>query len=301
MVGRRKTWYQKFWEIRTWRYLVQFGFFAFLFYVALRHTIIGQDSGIIVASPEAYCPFGGLEGLYKFITSGGKYLQHTHLSNLVVLVAALITAYLVKSAFCGWICPFGTLQDWLYRLAKPLRQGPIFASTRRWLRAHPQVVNALDHWLRYAKYVILAWILIGTIVYDTMVFRDYDPYATLLNIAELELGAGLVILLLTVVAALFVERPWCRYACPLGAVLGLTGKLSPVKIKRNVELCKNCRLCDAKCPMGLKPSSVTVMTSADCTSCLECVAACPKEGVLEPNLLLPKLVLPAAAEPGQSG
>ncbi|MCL4426316.1 MAG: 4Fe-4S binding protein [Firmicutes bacterium] len=301
MSTKKKNYWHKLGEVRALRHLVQFGFFAFIFYVAIRHTIIGEDSGITVVSAEAYCPFGGLEGLYKFISSGGSYLQHTHLSNLVVLAAALLTAFLAKSAFCGWICPFGTLQDWLHRLGKPLRQASWLTGARRLVKKHPQFMRGLDHWLSFAKYLVLIWIMTGTIVYGVMVFRDYDPYAALLSIAELESISGLVILLLTALASLFMERPWCRYACPLGAVIGLTGKLSPVKVVRKVELCKNCRLCDAKCPMGLAPSQVTVMSSASCNGCLECVAVCPKDGALEPTLLLPGLVLPQASQPSRAG
>ena len=73
--------------------------------------LVGEAGAAITASWEAYCPLGGLETLYKFITTGGSFVSHTHLSNVVVLVAALLTALLARNAFCGWVCPLGFIQD----------------------------------------------------------------------------------------------------------------------------------------------------------------------------------------------
>src|SRR4030065_1553054 len=96
----------------------------------------------------------------------------------------------------------------------------------------------LDRYLRLVKYGVLAWAVIGAAVYGFMVFRDYDPWAALINIAEFSFTPGIVVLGIILVASFFVERPWCRYACPLGAASGLLGKFSPVYIKREPNACK---------------------------------------------------------------
>ena len=93
------------------RRLTQSVFLIFILFVSIRHVVVGEGSGIITASAEAYCPFGGLETLYKYITGGGSFVSHTHLSNVVLLVAVLVTALLTRSAFCGWVCPLGFIQD----------------------------------------------------------------------------------------------------------------------------------------------------------------------------------------------
>lgn len=113
-----------------------------------------------------------------------------------------------------------------------------------------------------------------------MVFRDYDPWAELINIAEFSFIPGLVILGITLVGSFFIERPWCRYAYPLGAVSGLLGKFSPVYLKRESEACKVCKVCTNACPMGLSVHTATTIKSADCVACLECIGACPREGAL---------------------
>ena len=275
---------------QTLRRLVQLAFAAFIIVISVQHVIIGETSGIITASAEAYCPFGGLETLYKYITSGGSFVSHTHLSNVVLLVAVLLTALLLRSAFCGWICPLGFLQDLISNLSNTLQKR--FRGLRHGmasLKKHSARLAVVDRYLRYLKYLVLIWAVGGSAYYGFMVFRDYDPWSALLNVAEFSFTPGVIVLAITLVASFFVERPWCRYACPLGAASGLLGKLSPVYLKREGDACKVCQICTKACPMGLEVHTATTIKSADCVACLECVGACPRSGALEVKIGLPLL------------
>jgi polyferredoxin len=114
---------------QTFRRLVQIAFAAFILYITIVHVTAGEGASNVTASPEAYCPLGGLETFYKYITSGGSFVPHTHLSNLILGAAVLVTALLLRSAFCGWICPLGFIQDiihgfsaWLQKRFVPLRK-----------------------------------------------------------------------------------------------------------------------------------------------------------------------------------
>jgi polyferredoxin len=274
---------------QSFRRLVQLSFALFILYVTVVHVAAGETSANITASPEAYCPFGGLETLYKYITSGGTFVSHTHLSNLVIAAAVLISALLLRSAFCGWICPLGFIQDvfhgfstWIQKRFVSVRKGVRGLSSR----GQP-VWRFLDKYLRFVKYGVLVWAVTGAAIYGVMVFRDYDPWSALINIAEWTFTPGLVVLGLTLVGSLFVERPWCRYACPLGAASGLLGKLSPVHLKRDAESCTVCKICTQACPMGLEVHTARTITSVDCISCLDCVGECPREGAMEVKIGLP--------------
>ncbi len=271
------------------RRLVQFAFAAFIAYVTVIHVVAGESTGNATASPEAYCPFGGLETLYKYITGGGSLVAHTHLSNLVVAIAVLVTALLLRSAFCGWICPLGFIQDVLHNFSAWLqkRYVPVRKFFRSLARRGQVAWGFLDKYLRFLKYGVLVWAVTGAAIYGVMVFRDYDPWSALINIAEWTFTPGLVVLGLTLVGSLFVERPWCRYACPLGAVSGLLGKLSPIYIKRQADACTSCKICSKACPMGLQVHTATTITSVDCISCLECVGECPREGAMEVKVGFP--------------
>lgn len=273
---------------QTLRRLTQIGFAAFILVVGIQSEMAGENSATVLPEPEAFCPYGGLETLYHYVVSGGQTVRHTSLSNLVLAAAVLLTAVIARSAFCGWICPLGFLQDtvsglsaFLQRRIAGLRQAV------RLIKRRGAFLAAVDRPLRLLKYLVLAWSLWGAATYGFMLFRDYDPWAALLDIAHPTITFGMVVLVVTLVASLFVGRPWCRYACPLGAAGGLFGRLSPVYLERDKESCTSCTLCARSCPMGLPVDRETTIRHADCMGCLECTAACPRSGSLKLKLGLP--------------
>lgn len=306
-INRRTPGLARLWHIQTLRRLAQVGIALFILYTMAVHALVGESGELISASPEAYCPFGGIETLYSFISSGGRFVSHTHLSNLVLFGAVLLLSVAARGAFCGWICPFGALQEWLHaastwlqrrirplgRAVKALRARAGVQPARRFdRRGAPTLIERIDRWLRALKYLVLAWVLLGTAGYGFLVFRDYDPWAALLTIAELELTGGLVVLAVVLATALFVDRPWCRYACPLGAVVGLTSKLSPLRIQRSGPACAGCAHCNTVCPVGIPVDTRTDITDASCIMCLRCVDSCPRPGGLALVQVLPGVRAP---------
>lgn len=272
----------------NFRRLTQLGVFLFILFIAIRHTIVGEGGGVVTASWEAYCPFGGIETLYKYVTTGGQTVSHVHLSNMIVLVATLAVALVARNSFCGWLCPFGFIQDMVSRFSQFMQKRvPGVRKAVKAIKARGKGLAVLDRYLRFLKYGVLAWAVVGAAVYGFMVFRDVDPWAGLWGLLELSFTLGTVVLLVVLVASLFVERPWCRYACPLGAATGLLGKLSPFYLKREADACKNCAICTKACPVGLPVHSATTIKHADCMGCLECVDECPREGALELKFGLP--------------
>lgn len=248
---------------------------------------LAAASGGVATSPEAVCPFGGIETFVTFVTTGG-FVPHVHLANVVLAVAVLLLAFLARGAFCGWICPLGFLQD-VAAGASALVQRHVPAVHRgmRALRRAAAPLAVIDRPLRLVKYLVLAWALWGTATFGVMVFRDVDPWIALLDIGQESVGFGLAVLAVTLVGSLFVDRPWCRYACPLGAANGLVARFSPVRLERTGPACVDCGLCTRSCPMGLEVATATKITSVDCIGCLECVEACPRSGALELHVGLP--------------
>jgi polyferredoxin len=236
---------------------------------------------------EALCPFGGMETIVGFVTTG-TFVPHVHLSNVVLAVALLLTAFLARGAFCGWLCPLGFLQDLAAGLSSTVQAHvPAVKRGIRGLRTHAAPLARLDRPLRLLKYAVLVWAIWGATVFGVMVFRDVDPWAALLDIGRESLGLGAIVLAVTLVGAFFVERPWCRYACPLGAVNGLAARFSPVFLQRTQAACTDCGLCTKACPMGIDVAKADKVTSVDCTGCLECVEACPRAGALDLRVGLP--------------
>lgn len=252
------------------RRISQGAFLLAMTYVAWAHQYFGGGPG---GRPpiDAFCPFGGLESLYGYIAYG-EFIKRTNLSSLVLLVGTVITAMVVGRAFCGWICPLGTMQEWLNRLGKKFTGKTI------------EVPQAIDKYLRYTKYVVLLVIIALTWYTGTLIFRDIDPWVAYAHIFGgweklAERPVGLVLLVITLLGTVFIDRLWCKYLCPFGAFLGIFHRFSLVKINADQDSCHSCKVCERKCSMQVKVISDNT-NERECIACGECVAKCPSKGTL---------------------
>lgn len=263
--GTPTPWYK---SRKMVRHAVMLFFFLFLSHVAIEHLLKGGGPRG-TPSVEAYCPFGGLESLYQFITTGG-FIRRIEPSAMLLLVAVILLTLIASRGFCGWICPFGSLQEWVGMLG------------RRIFKKRFNPTGAWDRALRYLKYVILAVIISLTWHTGSLVFRDYDPFLAFFHFGKGidEMPWAYAALGVTLVGSLIIERFFCKYACPLGAVLGIVGKIGLTKIERDPAGCKECNLCHQKCNARVDFLSSTSIRSAECNQCLDCVVDCPCPGVL---------------------
>ena len=195
------------------------------------------------------------------------------------------------------MCPFGTVQEWFAAIGRKLFK------KRRYNHFIPA---RYDRILRYTRYLVLAWVIYMTAVTGKLIFQEFDPYFALFNFwsSEVAIG-GLIVLGLTLVASLFVERPWCKYACPYGAVLGLTNLVRVFSIRRVESTCKFDQACDITCPMNIPVSAKTIVRDHQCISCLECTseARCPVAGTVvfsagspTPKPSVPQIINPAGIQ-----
>lgn len=280
----KKSFFQnRFFRRNIWiRRIVQYFFFFLIALIAVNHTLAESGQGIpflASASLHAICPFGGVETLYQFITAG-RFVQKIHESSFVLMGIVFLLSLLFGPVFCGWVCPLGTVQEWVAGIGKQLfRKTPL----KRLGRYNHLIPARVDNLLRYTRYLVLAWVLYMTAVTGKLAFNDVDPYYALFNFwtSEIAIG-GLVVLGVTLLASLFVERPWCKYACPYGAVLGLTNLLRIFSIRRQASTCRMDGACDITCPMNINVSTKSVVRDHQCISCLECTseAHCPVAGTV---------------------
>jgi polyferredoxin len=267
----------RFFRRNIWiRRIVQGFFFVLIALISVNHTLAegGQSIPFLSsASLHALCPFGGVETLYQYLTSG-TFVQKIHESSFVLMIIGLLTALLFGPVFCGWVCPLGTIQEWFAGIGRKIFK------KRRYNHFIPAKV---DRWLRYSRYLVLAWVIYMTATSGKLLFSDVDPYYALFNFWSSEIAVGgLIVLGVTLLASLFVERPWCKYACPYGAVLGLTNLVRVFSIRREASTCKLDGACDITCPMNINVSSNSVVRNHQCISCLECTseAKCPVAGTV---------------------
>ncbi|GAB4502023.1 MAG: hypothetical protein Fur0035_15680 [Anaerolineales bacterium] len=252
------------------RKIVQWGFFILVALISINHTLVESGGGIAFfssASLHAICPFGGVETLYTFLASG-LLVKKVHDASLVLAGIGVFLAILFGPAFCGWICPLGTIQEFVSGFGKKF--------FRR--RFNHFVPVKLDNVLRYLRYGVLAWVIYVTATTGTLVFEAYDPYFALFNFWSSEVApTALGILGVTLLLSFFVERPWCKYACPYGAFLGVFNLFRVFGIKRSATTCKADGAYSITCPMNIAVDTKTVVRDHQCISCLECTseAICP--------------------------
>jgi len=184
-----------------------------------------------------------------------------HLVPLVAIGIVGLAGVLGGRIFCGWLCPFGFLQDLLHKI--------------------PSKKFRLPAWLLHAKYVALAgMVMVIPLVLpeSILVFCRLCPAGTLESSIPWRFMtpswtwsgmfiARLVVLVAVLVGAVLVSRVFCRLACPLGAILSVFNRFSLVRLKVTVT-CNQCGLCVKQCPMEIHP--VNQLNSVECIRCLEC-------------------------------
>lgn len=252
------------------RRVVQLVFFAFMLSVAINHTLDELGRAIpwlSAASIHGLCPFGGVVSIWQYVTTG-EFVQKIHEASFILMVMVVMLSVFLGPVFCGWMCPMGTVQEWIGTLGRRL-------FPKRFNRVVPR---RLDRVLRYLRYAMLAWVVIATAGTGVLVFSDYDPYFTMFNLWSDEVAwSGVAILALVVALSLIVERPFCKYACPFGALLGVSNTFRVFGIKRRASTCIACSRCDDVCPMNIDVSGVGVVRDHQCISCMKCTSdqACP--------------------------
>ena len=258
------------------RLIVQVFFFALIALIAVNHTLEEAGKAIPIlssASLHAICPFGGVVSVYQFIAAG-TYVHKIHSAAFVLMWIVFALTVFLGPVFCGWICPLGSIQEWFGKLGKKIFK-------RRFNRMIPYKVDRI---LRYLRYLMLGWVLYMTAVTGTLVFSDIDPYFALFNFwrSEVAIG-GVFILAVVLVLSLIVERPFCKYACPYGAVLGVFNLFRIFKIRRRPSTCIDCKACDRSCPMNIPVSTSGAVRDHQCISCLKCTSeqVCPVENTVE--------------------
>ncbi len=256
---------QSFWRRWSlWRRIVQALFAFWALAVGLRHLILNTGGSI-----EASCPFGAVETLWRRLTQG-TFLRALAPSNFLALALVLVSALLAGRVFCGWACPVGTLQDLVAGLRRRL------LSRADDLALRPP--RKLDRALRWGKVAVLGAILWTSLSAVVPPLAPFCPFRILFGLSFTSLLSwGIVLGLVT--TSLLVERFWCRYLCPLGAILAPLNRLAPVRPRVNTERCVACGRCDQVCPMGIDPVGDGT-GHPECVRCFACVEACRRPGAL---------------------
>lgn len=219
------------------------------------------------------CPIGSLQA----VIGSKNYKFSFYVIGFLMIVGATLGRFV-----CGWLCPFGLVQDLLYKIpfGKKIEKVPF------------------DRQLRYLKYVIFVVFVVGMPLFLTGYAGYGNPWFCKLICPSGTLFGGIplvssnpglqktvgflfgwkvAILVLVVVFSILIYRPFCKYLCPLGAVYGLFNKFSLYRYEIDKEKCNQCGLCAKKCDMGIKVYEQP--NSAECIRCGKCIGSCPKSAI----------------------
>lgn len=187
-----------------------------------------------------------------------------------VMTAIVFGGIILGPFFCGFICPFGFLQDLSSKLGKVLGiKG----------RQMPKKYQRILVFTRYIIFLLLA--IFGVqIIFELL---SYDPRVNFLKLIDRQMiSAGSIIVIITfLILGIFFKRPFCNYFCYEGAKYGLMGSMRLFRINRDESKCINCKKCDKICSMNIEISTNKKVNSLQCINCYECVSSCPIENTLK--------------------
>ena len=165
-----------------------------------------------------------------------------------------------RGVYCGWLCPFGALQELTNAAARAAGVRQI---------AVPQ---ALHERLWVIKYTLFMGILALSFysMHDALILAEAEPFKTAISLRFIRAWPFLLFVFALLTAGLFIERFYCRYLCPLGAGLAIPAKLKIFDwLKRRPQCGRECRLCETKCTVGAI-DAIGRINANECVLCLRC-------------------------------
>jgi ferredoxin len=278
--------------IQKYRLYVQLFFVAICIWIGIDfirfvgHLEQYQQGAELYRPPgvEAFLPISALMSFVYFVQNG--MVHPVHPAGFFIFAGIIIMSLVAGKSFCSWVCPVGFLSEYAGEFG-----GVVF----RKKIAMPKV---LDIPLRAVKYLLLGFFAVSVLTMSVNELRVflYSDYNTIADIKLYEFFRNITPFAFYTLLALFAlslvfRNFWCRYLCPYGALLGLTGLLSPNKITRNKKTCIDCSLCDKACPSRIPVSKRVRVWSDECTSCMQCIDICPVNETLEYKVMLAKTPL----------
>lgn len=266
---------------------------------------------------EAYCPFGGVQALSSYFVNNSLACSMTS-AQIVMGVILIAVIVLVSKLFCSFICPIGTVSEWIGKLGEKLK-------------IRYTILGIADKVLRSLKYVLLFITVYFTVTSSELFCKKFDPYYAAVTGFDSDVSIIMAIssLVLVILGSFYIRLFWCKYICPLGALsnvfrffilfvsltsiyvlllwfgvkisfvwllsilcisayilelLSLKNKVFPfLKITRNTETCTSCKLCNKACPQAIDVASQETVKHVDCNMCGDCIQVCPEKDTLAIN------------------
>lgn len=269
--------FQAFWALLTNSYLI--GFVQGKIYKGkLKNLCVPGLNCYSCPGAVGSCPIGSLQA----VIGNWNFKFAFYVAGFLVFVGALIGRFV-----CGWLCPFGLIQDLLHKIPFPKK-----IKTFRG-----------DKLLRKLKYVILVVFVILLPLYLVDIMDQGSPYFCKLICPAGTLEGGIplvllnksmrraigwlyvwknVLLAVTVLLSILIYRPFCKYICPLGAIYSVFNPISVFKYRVDKNKCTQCGACAKVCKMQVNPSKTP--NHPECIRCGQCKKICPTGAIAINNI-----------------
>ena len=224
----------------------------------------------LIFIPELFTlTFSQLKKVYLMVIKGNFNIIEMWPQLLALFVIIPITIILGRF-FCGWLCTFGAINDFIYIISKKV------------FKTKFKVNEKVDSILKYLKYIILLFIIAIIWTSGSTTFDSYSPWDAFAQVDSISNSiftytGGFIMLGIIAVGAVFIERFFCRYLCPLGAVFTILSKARIFKISKLSDKCGPCRICTNNCSMGIKLYQMDKVSSGECINCFKCLDVCPRK------------------------
>lgn len=219
--------------------------------------------------------FSGVKAIISAIVEG-NVTASVLLPQIFPTALLILATFILGRFFCGWMCAFGTLGDLFHLFGEKV------------LHIKFRMNENVDAVMKSLKYLVLVIILggiafLGLSPIDSIspwnAFGMLDSFPPDFAYVFTNFTAGAIVLCIMMIGSLFVERFFCRYFCPMGAVFSLVSLLRISKIKKPNKDCGKCRLCTGNCSMGIPLYKENTVHSGECIDCMKCVTPCPRKNV----------------------
>lgn len=203
----------------------------------------------------------------------GDFSVYTLSAQLITIFVIFLVTAVWGRFFCGFLCSFGTFQELFFAMRKKVLP-------KKWTTP-----PRFEHVFQYLKYVVLVFIAVYFWIMALPMDSSFSPWGVfgmlisgnLSVVATAVKTIGFALLLVFLIGSLFIERFFCRYFCPLGALFTMVSGKRCYQIRRDESACTNCGLCERNCGMRVPILKKNAVSSGDCIDCMQCVSMCPKQ------------------------
>lgn len=212
-----------------------------------------------VAGAHHLCPFAIIE--VPILSLSNSVPPYFFTIGIIIGISFAVLSLIFPRVFCGWVCPVGFMER-------------ILAYPGKWLKISVKIPVEENHLLGWFPFIVLAYVAIGTFFTGSIFCMGGCPFFWGYALAGIPMPPlSIVLISIFLFGSIIVERFFCRWFCPYGAILGFIGRFSLFAIRKQNVQCEKCAVC-LDCPMGTLPQKTDAVRGGMCICCLKCVGRC---------------------------